>query len=493
MSARLLRSRPRHAVGLFALLGALLSVTARADWSALVALERDGARVTAAAFDLSNNTAIQQLNADTRLTPASLTKLTTAAAALQTWPADKMFQTRLVTVATMHDGVLGGDLILRGAGDPSLDDKSLWSLAAQLKGAGVTSVEGRLIVSPAPFGVVACETPDRCKALQRSDTAYNAPLASIGVHFGNWCVVVRPTTPGAAALVRGCGVMNLPMAVDGTIKTVPDGRKQTFWVERLTTDGGDRLRVGGDIPASGGQEVYRAMSDPARGVGLLLMETLGEIGIRVIGPVVVSVEPLPEHAYVLAQTEGLSLRELLGRMLRFSNNYIADVLTLDLAASLLEQPPTQLSAASHLLSDVVVQARRSARMTGAKSAPPLFSGSGLTPENQLSANDLVSLLAYQYRDTRHFPAFYGALVVPRDSPFEFLRRGSREWLDRVALKTGTMDVPYSVCGIAGYLRKRDGGWIAFAVIVNGGPRMRRVPLFKALEAARIDLDKLLQR
>src|ERR1700730_16101488 len=141
-SARLMRLRLRHAAGLFALLGALLSGTARADWNALVALERDGARVTAAAFDLSNNTAVQQLNADTRLTPASLTKLTTAAAALQNWPADKMFQTRLVTVATVHDGVLGGDLILRGAGDPSLDDKSLWSLAAQLKGAGVTSVEG---------------------------------------------------------------------------------------------------------------------------------------------------------------------------------------------------------------------------------------------------------------------------------------------------------------------------------------------------------------
>ena len=97
-----------------------------------------------------------------------------------------------------------------------------------------------------------------------------------------------------------------------------------------------------------------------------------------------------------------------------------------------------------------------------------MSGSGLTPENELSANDLVRLLAYEYHDTRNFGSFYGGLVVPRQSPFIFLRNGSAGWQDRIALKTGTMDDPHSVCGMAGFLRKRDGGWITFAIIVNGG-------------------------
>ena len=47
-------------------------------------------------------------------------------------------------------------------------------------------------------------------------------------------------------------------------------------------------------------------------------------------------------------------------------------------------------------------------------------------------SELASLLAHQYRDTRHFPAFYGGLVVPRDAPFQFLRTGTPAWLDRVA-------------------------------------------------------------
>jgi D-alanyl-D-alanine carboxypeptidase/D-alanyl-D-alanine-endopeptidase (penicillin-binding protein 4) len=460
-----------------------------AEWKALGALVHSGARVTASAVDLQTGATIQALDPRQRLSPASLTKLAVTAAALKAWPADKTFETRVLVRGTVKNGVLNGDLILQGAGDPSLEFQSMWVLASQIKGAGIDSVKGKLVVVPAPFSAVGCETEDRCKAFDRSDTAYNAPLASIGVDYGNWCIDARPTEPGSAAQLRGCGVAHLPIAVDGEIHTVGSGEKQTFWIERVTTADGDALRVGGNLPAGEGQHVYRAMSNPAYGVGQLLKETLHEIGIDVSGTVSLEGDPIASSAYVVAHAEGLSLREQLSRMLRFSNNYIADVLTLDLAAALDPKPPTQLSAASHTLSDFI----GSLPQIGGNrdSSPPLFSGSGLTPENQLSADDLVRILANQYHDTRSFSPFYGGLVVPRQAPFAFLRQGSPAWLDRVALKTGTMDEPYSVCGIAGYLRKKDGGWIAFAAVVNGGPGFKHVPLYKAMEAARGDVEDVL--
>ncbi len=473
-------------------LAASFGAPAHADWRALAALQRAGAAVSASALDLEQGTVIQQFHPEDRLTPASLTKLATAAAALETWPAEKVFRTRLVTDAALVGDELNGDLILQGAGDPSLDDQSLWILATQLRSAGVMRVRGRLIVDPSPFGVVACATKDRCDALRRSDTAYNAPLAAIGVDFGNWCVDVRPTHPGAAALVRGCGVTELPVPVDGAIRTLRAGGRQTFWVERVTDSQGDRLHVGGDVPVGDPQRVYRAMSDPAQGVGLLLEQALREIGVHIDGPVVVRSEPLQPGATVIAEADGLPLREQLERMLRFSNNYVADVLTLDLAATVSERRPVRLSDAAGLLSDFLARLRYPGRR--APNEPPvILSGSGLTPENRLSASDLVALLAHEYHDPRHFPVFYGSLVVPRDAPFPFLRTGSAAWLDRVALKTGTMDDPYSVCGIAGFLRKRDGGWIAFAVIVNGTSRRRHIPLFEALAAEQSDVDALLRR
>jgi D-alanyl-D-alanine carboxypeptidase/D-alanyl-D-alanine-endopeptidase (penicillin-binding protein 4) len=472
---------------------AFLARPAHADWTELAALERSGARVTAAAVDLADNHVISGLNAGRRLTPASLTKLTLTAAALETWPADKAFKTQLLSAGKIKDGELQGDLVLQGAGDPSLDDQSLWSLAAQLRGSGVTSIRGRLVVSSSPFGLVACETEDRCKALERSDTAYNAPLSAIGVDFGNWCISVRPSTPGAPAAVRGCGVTTLPVNVEGTIKTVGANARQTFWVERVTRGGADVLRVGGDVPMDRGQELYRSMSNPANGVGLLFREILREIGIRIDGAVQITASTSPANLEILAEYEGLSLREQLGRMLRFSNNYIADVLTLNLAAELSGQAPAQLSTASNVLVDFVTRAQRSVQLAKPETPPSIFSGSGLTPENLLSANDLVGLLASQYQDSRRFPAFYGGLTVPRDAPFQFLRTGSAAWLDRVALKTGTMEMPHSVCGVAGYMRKRDNGWIAFAVIVNGGPQMVHVPIARAMSAARADLEEILEK
>ena len=97
------------------------------------------------------------------------------------------------------------------------------------------------------------------------------------------------------------------------------------------------------------------MSDPVRGSGLLLREMLRELGVPVSGEVVTGVETPPATAQPLADVQGLSLGEQLGRMLRYSNNYIADVLTLDLAAEASGARPTQLAAAAAGLSDFVAR------------------------------------------------------------------------------------------------------------------------------------------
>ncbi len=475
-------------------LASLLGAAAHgADFGELSRLEQSGARISAVAVDLTDNSVIAQMNPAQRLTPASLTKLVVSAAALNSWPADRMFKTQLLAARSVTEGKVAGDLYLVGAGDPSLTGHNLWALAAQLKSAGVKTVGGRLVVIPAPFASVTCETKDRCDAAKISDNAFDAPLASVGIDFGTWCIDVRATTPGEPALISGC-TTQLPIAIRGVVATSRADEKNALRVERLTdADGVDTLRVGGTVPLNSSQRVFRAMSDPALGAGLLLRATLADIGIPIAHGVTVQDGAPPSDAVALATTEGLSLKEQLGRMLRFSNNYIADVLTLTLASDVLNAPATTLSGASTTLSNFILLTQSHSKSS--RTSPPLLhSGSGLTPENQLSANDLVGLLAHQYRNSRNFGAFYGGLVVPRQAPFAFLRGGSAAWQDRVALKTGTMNVPHSVCGVAGYLRKKNGGWIAFTIIVNGGvARMKHVPLYKSMAAIRADVEYLLAR
>jgi len=438
-------------------------------------------------LDLDDGSALARRNSELRLSPASVTKLVAAAAALETWPADKVFNTRLSATGPIRDGVLDGDLILHSQGDSTLDHAALWSLAAQIRAVGIRSVRGSLKVSTAPFGALGCETKDRCDALAKSATAFNAPLAAIGIDYGNWCIDVKPVTVGAPATLTGCGGMALPIPVEGRITTVAANRKQTFWIDRFTPKGsGDVLRVGGELPLDSPQSVYRAMSEPSLGLGLMMRETLKVLGVELMGGVQVTASPVPPNSVELANTESLLLKEQLGRMLRFSNNYIADLITLNIGA-VKNGKPGPLADASRALGAYLQ------RVAPQGAPPPLFSGSGLTPENRLSANELVTMLASVYRDPVRFPALYGGMVVPRQAPFAFVRQGSKAWQDRVALKTGTMNDPVSVCGVAGYLRKKNGGWMSFAILVNGGGRNKHVPLYKSMEAIRKDIEAILAR
>jgi len=465
----------------------------------LTRLASQGARVSAAVWDLDNGRMLASLGPDTRLTPASVSKIMVAAAALSTWPPDKTFVTELRSAATPRDGVLRGDLVFRGSGDSTLDETTLWGLAAQLRAAGLRQITGRVVIERAPFGELGCDTVDRCRALRRSARAYNAAPSAIGVNYGSWCIAVRGQESGQPARVGGCASGELPIPLSGRVMTGNGGLPR---VDRTTDDSGDRIDVGGSIASGELRQVHRAMSDPALGAGQILRSILLQTGVSVGGGVETTLS-VAGATRVLASVESVPLQEQLDRMMRWSNNYIADVLTMNVALERNKSPPASLADASKVLGGMVREAlvalpQIPAGTPGAAreddpEGPLLESGSGLTTGNRLSAQDFIAVLAQQYRDSRRFPAFYGSFVVPRDAAFEFLQNGSEEWQDRVALKTGSLTEPVSVNSIAGYLRKKNGGWMAFAIIVNGSERLPQVGRERAMSAARSDLTALLKR
>jgi D-alanyl-D-alanine carboxypeptidase/D-alanyl-D-alanine-endopeptidase (penicillin-binding protein 4) len=422
-----------------------------------------------------------------------------AAAALSTWPPDKTFGTELRSTSAPRDGVLRGDLVFRGSGDSTLDETTLWGLAAQLRAAGLRQVTGRVVVERAPFGELGCDTVDRCRALRRSARAYNAAPSAIGVNYGSWCIAVRGQEAGQPARVGGCASGELPIPLTGRVMTGNGGLPR---IDRTTEDSGDRIDVGGTIASGELRQVHRAMSDPALGAGQILRGILLQTGVIVAGGVETTLS-VAGATRVLASVESVPLQEQLERMMRWSNNYIADVLTMNVALERNKVPPASLADASKVLGGMVREALAAlppdtqgtpamARVED-PAGPLLESGSGLTTGNRLSAQDFIAVLAQQYRDSRRFPAFYGSFVVPRDAAFEFLQNGSDEWQDRVALKTGSLTEPVSVNSIAGYLRKKNGGWMAFAIIVNGSERLPQVGRERAMGAARADLTALLKR
>src|SRR6185436_14195263 len=90
-------------------------------------------------------------NADKLMMPASTLKIVTLAAAADKLGWDFRYETRVYADGQIRAGVLHGDLIVAGAGDPSLDDwdgiaTRLWSgWATQLKAAGISAIDGRIV------------------------------------------------------------------------------------------------------------------------------------------------------------------------------------------------------------------------------------------------------------------------------------------------------------------------------------------------------------
>lgn len=309
--------------------------------------------------------------------PASTTKLVTAAAGLRILGADHRFVTRVyATRAPDASGVVDGDLVLVGGGDPVLSTPTyrrrvnmtrpatpLRRLAVRTARGGVTRVTGRVL---ADGSVLA-----------------DQPLAA------GW----RDTYLTSLDTTRSSG---------------------------LTVDAGLRLfrrreRLRG-APAA----------DPARRTAHELDRLLHGRGVRVTGAP--GVGRLPPGAVEVARISSPQLSELLAHTLRFSDNHLADSIFRMLGAAVGD--PTwrgSADAARAALADVDL-AWRGLR---------LADGSGLSRRNRLSAEALVGLLAAMADGPLRRPWLRLLPVAGRTGTVAGRLTGTQA-VGRVHAKTGTL-------------------------------------------------------
>ncbi len=96
------------------------------------------------AYDAAAGRQLASWRSTARRTPASVEKLLTSATALELAGPEAQIHTTVVPTGTLADGVLDGDLYVRGHGDPALGYAALARLARAVKAAGVEEVTGRV-------------------------------------------------------------------------------------------------------------------------------------------------------------------------------------------------------------------------------------------------------------------------------------------------------------------------------------------------------------
>ncbi len=186
------------------------------------------------------------LNAGTLLVPASVAKLVTVATAADAVGWEHRYTTTLRATGPIVDGVLRGDLLVVGSGDPSIggragDDLSSWVEA--LKAAGIRRIEGRIIGDDDSI-----DEPRPQLAWAWDDLGYTT-----GALFGALNLAENRTTvtiaPGPAAGAPAVVTVDPRLAfrvVTNRVATGTPGSAQLIWPEQRPGD--PSLTVAGSIP-----------------------------------------------------------------------------------------------------------------------------------------------------------------------------------------------------------------------------------------------------
>ncbi len=105
-------------------------------------------------------------NADVSVNPASTMKLITTYAALEMLGPTHQWKTEFFTDGTLSNGVLRGNLYLKGGGDPKLNMEKLWLLMRDLRANGVQQVTGDRYWT----AVISCNRNCRCSTMTAMTT-----------------------------------------------------------------------------------------------------------------------------------------------------------------------------------------------------------------------------------------------------------------------------------------------------------------------------------
>jgi D-alanyl-D-alanine carboxypeptidase/D-alanyl-D-alanine-endopeptidase (penicillin-binding protein 4) len=143
-------------------------------------------------------------NADVALVPASNQKLYTAVAALSLLPPGTTLRTEVRATGSVEGGILLGDLVLVGGGDPTLrrsGPHSLDDLAAAVRAAGIEQVAGQVLGDASRYDAVRAAPGWRPGYFP----TYIGPLSALVLdrnHYRRDAEFLADPLPGNVALFR---------------------------------------------------------------------------------------------------------------------------------------------------------------------------------------------------------------------------------------------------------------------------------------------------
>ncbi len=414
------------------------------------------------------------------LIPASVTKLVTSAALLGKFGAGRTFETRFYYTGKFSRGVITGDLIVVGDGDPYLVSEKLWQFAADMHHLGVRRIKGRIVIDQSLF--LGSER-DRSRDPNKRDSehAYDAPITAFGVNFNTIALAVTPFASQSRPNSKPRVSVD-PYPITGVTivnkARVAARKRNNIKVRRVMKSKKElELIVDGAVSNHGStplEKVYRSLGFHTTLAGEYLRSFLKAQDISVEGKVMSGQKS--KAAKLLYTLPSYPLSKMVRGLNKYSNNYIADVLTKRLGAEFpTKGSPNTIGSGSYLNGRLAIRDYL-VKTIGLKPTFVLRNGSGLSTENRFNAQSISRLLRVTSQEMSVFPEFLSSLPasgIDGTLKKRFTKAKFRDLIATVRAKTGTLTEPVSVSSLAGYIRHPRHGLVSFAIIQNGVKRKKQ--------------------
>jgi D-alanyl-D-alanine carboxypeptidase/D-alanyl-D-alanine-endopeptidase (penicillin-binding protein 4) len=392
-------------------------------------------------------------NADVSVNPASTMKLVTTFAALELLGPTHQWKTEFYSDGPLKDGVLHGNLFLKGGGDPKLNMERLWLLLRDLRANGVHQISGDLVLDRSHFNQP--ELPTFNDDGGDTNKPYLVTPDSLLVNLKALRFVAR--TDGGKVHIA----VEPPIAeirIDNRVKALPSG-KCPGWPDvrynPVKQFDGTTVIVSGKLAEGCSAQTYLSLLDHPSYAAGAVRAIWKELGGKILGKD--RLAEVPEKARLLARTFSPDLVEIIRDINKYSNNTMARQLFLSLGAQFRnEADGDDAKAAQRVI--------RSWLARKGITAPHLVieNGSGLSRDERVSARELAQLLQAAWKSP------YAAEFIS-SMPLVAMDGTMRKRLHRTALageahiKTGTLN---NVRAIAGYSRDSNGNSWAVVAILN---------------------------
>ncbi|KMK66363.1 D-alanyl-D-alanine carboxypeptidase/D-alanyl-D-alanine-endopeptidase [Puniceibacterium sp. IMCC21224] len=400
----------------------------------------DGA-VGFAVADVATGRTLEDLSGDRGLPPASVAKALTASYALETLGTEHKFVTEVVAVGGVVDGVVQGDLVLAGGGDPTLDTDGLSRLAAGLKEAGIREVRGDFRV----WGGLLPYTPT-IDAEQPDHVGYSPAVSGLSLNYNRVHFEWRRGSNGYAVSMDARSATYRPDVTMARMQIVE--RKAPLYTYK-DFGGRDDWTVAKGALGKGGAR-WLPVRQPELYAGQVFQTFAGSHGIKLGAPKKTATRP---DGDVVAQLDSAPLRIILRDMLKWSTNLTAEMVGMATTLKRLGSVAS-LRESAQAMNDW-------AHDTMGLQHVALVDHSGLGDDSRVAASDMMAALI----DVRK-----RLDLKPLLKSFA-LRDANRKVVSdhplKVQAKTGTLNF---VSGLAGFVDLPDGTELAFAIFAADMPR-----------------------